>query len=157
MTKNTKTLKPKKPKKSSRAIEDLERVESTVLEAFKSGSTNIECAKCKRSVKYFDVLSSGESICPVCTYLNKYPTDSDCIWHIDSFDPRDPELFAETLKIAEHEKLQGASDKDNFIEVLLPTDIREAVSVLALKNGTGLNEVVIAGLGYFISVLQSKT
>ena len=144
--------------KSLNKFEALEKITPTIRESFKSSETKINCKLCNAQTLYFDVLNTGEAICPLCTHKNGYLPDAEVIFYIDSFDPRDPDLFESALKIAEYEKLrpETVGNPENFVESVLPTEIREAIAEMALKNQTGLNEIIIAGLGYFVSVYRSK-
>lgn len=142
--------------KSPGKLEDLERLSPAIVEAFKHEDSATICSSCNKTTKFFDVVSTGDKLCPVCTHIKGYTPTSDCISYIDMFDPKDEELLKIALSIAEYEKLKSVGDKDNFMEILLTTELREQLSYIALQNQTGLNEVIIAGLGYFIATCRSK-
>ena len=144
--------------KSLNKFEALENLAPTISESFKSLGTKVSCSLCNGRTLYFDILNTGEVICPVCTHKKGYLPDAEVVCFLESFDPRDPDIFNIALKVAEFEKLkpETVSNPENFVESVLPTEIREAIAEMALKNQTGLNEVIVAGLAYFVSVYRSK-
>ena len=127
-----------------------------IKEAFKLVETEIECSICHQLTFYHDVLEDETICCPVCSYKYRFTQDLLCKQHLDNFDPTDQKLMQVMVKISEQEKMKHALDPDSVFEVVLSPEIRDKLSEVALEQKTGLNEIVIAGLSWFVSLISRK-
>jgi len=108
------------------------------------------CAICGYTGHYFDLLDDESLSCLLCTYKYGFTLAKGAILET-AFDPSNKDLLKESFRVAEHEVDKTCLDADNQLAVMLPTEIRSALSELALEHQAGLNTVITAGLGYFLA------
>lgn len=131
-----------------------------IKEAFKLNAEGgqVQCSICTELTYYYDILDKEAISCPVCSYKYNFEQDVKTVQHLTIFNPADPHLMEILVKIAEYDKLKSVMDPECIFELVLSSEIRDRLLELALEQKTGMNEIVIAGLSWFISLVnQSKS
>jgi hypothetical protein len=124
----------------------------TLQESFAEATPPVACSfGCERKVRYYDRLSDGRVACLSCSYREGFKPGQDCRFHSRTFDPADPDMRVEMLRISRVD-IERADPVICRTEITIPEDLFGPIKTLRAAHGSSLNEEIVAALGWYTTM-----
>jgi hypothetical protein len=126
-----------------------------ICESLIAGGKKIACSICNRPVRYYDKLSDGRISCLSCSYGVGFKPSVDCIYHTQQFDPADPDIRVEMIRISQID-IENADKDLCTTTVVIPEDLFEPLRKLQVLHGSTLNAEIVSALGWYATMCLNR-
>lgn len=130
-------------------------MEFNICESLVSGGKKVVCRFCARQVSTFDRLTDGTAACLSCSYEYELKQTVDCVFHTLQFDPSDPELRVEMIRIAQVD-IDKADKSVCETSMIIPEVLFEPLKKLQHMHNSSLNAEIVSALGWYTTMCLSR-